>query len=189
MKKVRLGLISRVVLAIVLGVALGSFVPAPFVRGVNTVVALIDQFIKFMVPLIILGLVAPAIAETGRGAGRLLLVTVAIAYGSTLCAGFLGYFVSAAAFPSLVSSSVGQAVGDAVREFQPYVKLSIPPLMDVMTALVFSFVVGLGMVFTDSFALKRVFTDFRSVVVRAISGALVPLLPVFIFGIFLDMTP
>ena len=188
MKKVRLGLISRVVLAIVLGVALGSFVPAPFVRGVNTVVALIDQFIKFMVPLIILGLVAPAIAETGRGAGRLLLVTVAIAYGSTLCAGFLGYFVSAAAFPSLVSSSVGQAVGDAVREFQPYVKLSIPPLMDVMTALVFSFVVGLGMVFTDSFALKRVFTDFRSVVVRAISGALVPLLPVFIFGIFLDMT-
>ena len=188
MKKVRLGLISRVVLAIVLGVALGSFVPAPFVRGVNTVVALIDQFIKFMVPLIILGLVAPAIAETGRGAGRLLLVTVAIAYGSTLIAGFLGYFVSAAAFPSLVSSSVGQAVGDAVREFQPYVKLSIPPLMDVMTALVFSFVVGLGMVFTDSFALKRVFTDFRSVVVRAISGALVPLLPVFIFGIFLDMT-
>ena len=136
MKKVRLGLISRVVLAIVLGVALGSFVPAPFVRGVNTVVALIDQFIKFMVPLIILGLVAPAIAETGRGAGRLLLVTVAIAYGSTLFAGFLGYFVSTAAFPSLVSSSVGQAVGDAVREFQPYVKLSIPPLMDVMTALV-----------------------------------------------------
>ena len=136
MKKVRLGLISRVVLAIVLGVALGSFVPAPFVRGVNTVVALIDQFIKFMVPLIILGLVAPAIAETGRGAGRLLLVTVAIAYGSTLCAGFLGYFVSAAAFPSLVSSSVGQAVGDAVREFQPYVKLSIPPLMDFYSMLV-----------------------------------------------------
>ena len=188
MNKKRLGLLSYVALAIVLGVALGLFVPAPVVRGVNTVVALIGQFIKFLVPLIIVGLVAPAIAETGRGAGKLLLVTVAIAYGSTLFAGFLGYFVSAAAFPSLVSAGAGQAACDAAREFQPYVTISIPPVMDVMSALVFSFLVGLGMVFTECDALKRVFSDFRAVVVRAISGALVPLLPLFIFGIFLDMT-
>ncbi len=188
MKKIRFGLLSRVVLAIVLGIALGSFVPAPFVRGVNTVVALIGQFIKFLVPLIIVGLVAPAIAETGRGAGKLLLATVAIAYGSTLFAGFLGYFVSAAAFPSLVSTGVGQAVDGAALEFQPYVQMSIPPIMDVMSALVFSFMAGLGMVFAECDALRRVFSDFRGVVVRTISGALVPLLPIFIFGIFLDMT-
>lgn len=188
MKKAKFGLLSRVVLAIVLGIALGSFVPAPFVRGVNTVVALIGQFIKFLVPLIIVGLVAPAIAETGRGAGKLLLATVAIAYGSTLFAGFLGYFVSAAAFPSLVSTGVGQAVDGAALEFQPYVQMSIPPIMDVMSALVFSFMAGLGMVFAECDALRRVFSDFRGVVVRTISGALVPLLPIFIFGIFLDMT-
>lgn len=188
MKKIHFGLLSRVALAIVLGVALGLFVPAPVVRGVNTVAALVGQFIKFMVPLIIVGLVAPAIADTGRGAGKLLLATVAIAYGSTLFAGFFGYFVSAAAFPSLVSTGAGQAVGDAAREFPPYVTMEIPPIMDVMSALVFSFIAGLGMVFTDCDALKRVFSDFRTVVVRTISGALVPLLPVFIFGIFLDMT-
>ncbi len=188
MKKTRLGLLSRVALAVVLGIVLGSFVPEPFVRGVNTVAALIGQFIKFLVPLIIVGLVAPAIAETGRGAGKLLFATVAIAYGSTLFAGFLGYFVSAAAFPSLVSTGVGQAVNDAAREFPPYVKLSIPPIMDVMSALVFSFMAGLGMVFTECDALKRVFSDFRAIVVRTISGVLVPLLPLFIFGIFLDMT-
>ena len=188
MKKAKFGLLSRVVLAIVLGIALGSFVPAPFVRGVNTVVALIGQFIRFLVPLIIVGLVAPAIAETGRGAGKLLLATVAIAYGSTLFAGFLGYFVSAAAFPSLVSTGVGQAVDGAALEFQPYVQMSIPPIMDVMSALVFSFMAGLGMVFAECDALRRVFSDFRGVVVRTISGALVPLLPIFIFGIFLDMT-
>lgn len=188
MKKAKFGLLSRVVLAIVLGIALGSFVPAPFVRGVNTVVALIGQFIKFLVPLIIVGLVAPAIAETGRGAGKLLLATVAIAYGSTLFAGFLGYFVSAAAFPSLVSTGVGQAVDGAALEFQPYVQMSIPPIMDVMSALVFSFMAGLGMVFAECDALRRVFSDFRGVVVRTISGALVPLLPIFVFGIFLDMT-
>ena len=188
MKKPRFGLLSRVVLAIVLGIALGSFAPAPFVRGVNTVCALIGQFIKFLVPLIIVGLVAPAIAETGRGAGKLLLTTVAISYGSTLFAGFLGYFVSAAAFPSLVSTGAGQAVNDAAREFPPYVQLAIPPLMDVMSALVFSFMAGLGMVFTECDTLKRVFSDFRVIVVRTISGVLVPLLPIFIFGIFLDMT-
>ena len=157
-------------------------------RGVNTVTALIGQFIKFLVPLIIVGLVAPAIADTGRGAGKLLLATVAIAYGSTLFAGFLGYFVSAAAFPSLVSTGAGQVVDDAAREFQPYVQLSIPPLMDVMSALVFSFMAGLGMVFSECDTLKRVFSDFRVIVVRTISGVLVPLLPIFIFGIFLDMT-
>ena len=188
MKKTRFGLLSRVALAIVLGIVLGSFVPTPFVRGVNTVTALIGQFIKFLVPLIIVGLVAPAIADTGRGAGKLLLATVAIAYGSTLFAGFLGYFVSAAAFPSLVSTGVGQAVDDAVREFPPYVQLAIPPLMDVMSALVFSFMAGLGMVFSECDTLKRVFSDFRVIVVRTISGVLVPLLPLFIFGIFLDMT-
>ena len=188
MKKKRFGLLSYVALAIVLGVVLGLFVPVPVVRGVNTIVALIGQFIKFLVPLIIVGLVAPAIAETGRGAGKLLLVTVAIAYGSTLFAGFLGYFVSAAAFPSLVSTGAGPAACDAAREFPPYVEMSIPPLMDVMSALVFSFMAGLGMVFTECDALKRVFSDFRAVVVRTISGALIPLLPLFIFGIFLDMT-
>ena len=142
MKKPRFGLLSRVVLAIVLGIVLGSFAPVPFVRGVNTVVALIGQFIKFLVPLIIVGLVAPAIADTGRGAGKLLLATVAIAYGSTLFAGFLGYFVSIVTFPSLVSAGAGQVVDDAAREFQPYVQLSIPPIMDVMSALVFSFMAG-----------------------------------------------
>ena len=188
MKKPRFGLLSRVVLAIVLGIVLGSFAPVPFVRGVNTVVALIGQFIKFLVPLIIVGLVAPAIADTGRGAGKLLLATVAIAYGSTLFAGFLGYFVSIVAFPSLVSAGAGQVVDDAAREFQPYVQLSIPPIMDVMSALVFSFMAGLGMVFSECDTLKRVFSDFRAVVVRTISGVFVPVLPLFIFGIFLDMT-
>lgn len=188
MKTNRFGLLSRIVLAVVLGVLFGLFAPAPFVRGVNTAVDIIGQFIKFMVPFIILGLVTPAIADTGRGAGKLLLATVAIAYGSTLFAGFLGYFVSAAAFPSLVDSLAEQGASAAANEFSPYFKLSIPPAMDVMTALVFSFVVGLGMVFAESDSLKRVFSDFRAVVEKAISGALLPLLPIFIFGIFLDMT-
>ena len=188
MKIIKIGLLPRIAIAIVLGIALGAFVPAPLVRGMNTFAAIFDQFIKFMVPLIILGLVAPAIAETGHGAGKMLVATVAIAYASTLFAGFLGYFVSVASFPSLVSSSATDAVREAALEFKPYVTVKIPAMMDVMSALVFSFIIGLGMIFANSDVLKRGFMEFRTVITKTISVALVPLLPLYIFGLFLDMT-
>lgn len=188
MKRIQFGLLPRIALAIILGIALGGIAPAPIVRGVNTFAAVFDQFIKFMVPLIILGLVAPAIAETGRGAGRMLLTTVALAYASTLFAGFLGYIVSVEAFPALVTANAADAVREAAHEFKPYVMIKIPAMLDVMSALVFSFIIGLGMIFADSDILKRGFLEFRTVITKTISVALVPLLPLYIFGLFLDMT-
>jgi Na+/H+-dicarboxylate symporter len=188
MKSIKFGLLPRIALAIILGIALGGIAPASIVRGVNTFAMVFDQFIKFMVPLIILGLVAPAIAETGRGAGRMLLTTVALAYASTLFAGFLGYFVSVETFPSLVSSNAADAVREAAHEFKPYVMIKIPAMLDVMSALIFSFIIGLGMIFADSDILKRGFLEFRTVITKTISVALVPLLPLYIFGLFLDMT-
>lgn len=188
MKKIKLGLLPCIAIAIILGIALGTVAPAPAVKFVNTIGAFCDQFIKFMVPLIILGLVAPAIAETGHGAGKMLLTTVSIAYASTLFAGFLGYFVSAAAFPSLVTAGATAAMEEATVKFAPYVTIRIPAIMDVMSALVLSFILGLGMIFADSVVLKRGFIEFRTVVTKTISVAIVPMLPVYIFGIFLDMT-
>lgn len=188
MKKIKFGLLPRIAVAIILGIAIGGFVPAEIVRGVNTFTSVFDQFIKFMVPLIIVGLVAPAIAETGHGAGKMLLCTVSIAYASTLFAGFLGYFVSVAAFPSLVSADAAKAVEEAAKTFAPYVTIKIPPMLDVMSALVVSFIMGLGMIFAESDVLKRGFVEFRTIITKAISVALVPLLPFYIFGIFLDMT-
>ena len=188
MKKTKFGLLSRIAVAIILGIAIGGAVPSEFIRGVNTFTSVFDQFIKFMVPLIIVGLVAPAIAETGRSAGKMLLWTVSIAYVSTLFAGFLGYFVSAAAFPSLVSADAAKATEEAAKTFTPYVAVKIPPMLDVMSALVMSFIMGLGMIFAESDVLKRGFVEFRTIITKAISVALVPPLPFYIFGIFLDMT-
>ena len=188
MKRIKFGLLPRIAVAIILGIAIGGFVPAEIVRGVNTFTSVFDQFIKFMVPLIIVGLVAPAIAETGHGAGKMLLCTVSLAYASTLFAGFLGYFVSVAAFPSLVSADAAKAVEEAAKTFAPYVTIKIPPMLDVMSALVVSFIMGLGMIFAESDVLKRGFVEFRTIITKAISVALVPLLPFYIFGIFLDMT-
>lgn len=184
----KFGLLPQIALAIVLGISIGGFVPAPFVRGVNTFTAVFDQFIKFMVPLIIIGLVAPAIAETGRGAGKMLVATVALAYSSTVFAGFLGYFVATATFPSLVSDDAAKAVGEAAKTFAPYVSIKIPAMLDVMSALVASFILGIGMIFAEADVLKRGFVEFRTIVTKTISVALVPLLPFYIFGIFMDMT-
>ena len=188
MKNIKVGLLPQIAIAIVLGIALGGFVPAQAVRCANTFASVFDQFIKFMVPLIIVGLVAPAIAETGHGAGRMLLLTVSLAYASTLFAGFLGYFVAAEAFPALVSGDAAKAVGEAAKTFAPYVTIKIPAILDVMSALVISFILGLGMIFAKSEILKHGFLEFRTIITKAISVALVPLLPFYIFAIFLDMT-
>jgi Na+/H+-dicarboxylate symporter len=188
MKKIKCNLLAQIAIAIVLGIALGGFLPASLVRGVNTFNGVFDQFIKFMVPLIIVGLVAPAIAETGHGAGRMLLMTVSLAYISTLLAGFLGYFVSIYAFPSLVSNNAAAAVNETAKAFAPYVTIKIPAILDVMSALVLSFILGLGMIIANSEALKKGLVEFRTIISKTISTALVPLLPIYIFGMFLDMT-
>lgn len=180
-----------VVLGILLGVLLDAFAPDGLlqasVRTVNTFTGVFDQYIRFMVPLIIVGLVTPAIAETGRNAGRLLLLTIAFAYGSTVLAGIFSYGVSALAFPSLVDAEAVKRISEA-RTFAPYVTLKIPPLLDVMSALVLAFLAGLGIPATKSAALGKAAAEFGRVVTRVIEKSLVPLLPYYIFGIFLDMT-
>jgi Na+/H+-dicarboxylate symporter len=185
--KIKFGLLPRIVLAIALGVLTGGFAPAALVRAVNTFSGFFDQFIRFMVPLIIIGLVTPAIADTGRNAGRMLLVTVGIAYVSTLLAGLFSYTVSINAFPFLVErgSIVQTASG---LQFPAFVKVSIPAMIDVMSALVFSFVLGLGIVASDSKIIRESAEEMRKIINATIAKAIVPLLPFYIFAIFFDMT-
>ena len=188
MKKLRFGLLAYIVFAIALGIALGNFVPPSCVRAVNTFNMVFDQLIKFIVPLIIIGFVTPAIAETGHGAGRLLLLTVAIAYGSTLISGLLGYAAATSFFPGLLDGNAAAATDAVAREFPPFFKMGIPPLCDVMSALVFAFIAGLGIVATKAVTLKHAAGEFRAIVSKAVTKVIVPLLPAYVFAIFLDMT-
>lgn len=183
----KIGLIPRIIIAITFGVLWGSFAPGVLVRAANTFSSFFDQFIRFMVPLIIIGLVTPAIADTGRNAGRMLLVTVGIAYVSTLFAGLFSYSVSINAFPFLVDrgSIVQTASG---LQFPAFVQVSIPAMIDVMSALVFSFVLGLGIVASDSKIIRESAEEMRKIINVTIAKAIVPLLPFYIFVIFFDMT-
>ena len=188
-KKRRIGLLPRVIIAILLGIALGYFLPAPAVRVFLTFNGIFSQFLGFMIPLIIIGLVTPAIAGIGKGAGKMLLATVVIAYVDTVVAGSLSYGTGSWLFPSMIASTGGSMPHiDKATELAPYFTITIPAMVDVMSGLVFSFIVGLGIAYGGLRTLENVFNEFKHIIEKVIEKAIIPLLPYYIFGVFLNMT-
>ena len=183
----KLPLIVKLVLAAGVGVTCGFVLPDCGLRMLSTIQALFSQFIKFLVPLIILGFVTPAIAETGKGAGRVLLLTMGVASASTLFAGYFSYWSSAEVFPSLLGGTA-IATTEAARTFPVYFTLKIPPMVDVVTALVLAFIVGLGIVATQADAVLRIFNQFKAIVEWTLAKAFVPLLPVYILTVTAELT-
>lgn len=187
MKSVRIGLLPRILIAIALGIGLGHLFPQSIVRLFATFNGLFGELLSFSIPLIILGLVTVAIADIGRSAGRMLLITVAIAYGATLFAGFLAYGTAMLTFPSLIDTKMPMDSLEISSVVEPYFTISIPPLMGVMTALISAFVFGLGMATLQSGVMKSVAQDFKDIVSKLISSVIIPLLPIYILGIFMSM--
>lgn len=188
-KKRRIGLLPRVIIAILLGIVLGYFLPAPAVRVFLTFNSIFSQFLGFMIPLIIIGLVTPAIAGIGKGAGKMLLATVVIAYIDTVIAGSLSYGTGSWLFPSMIASTGGSMPHiDKATELAPYFTINIPAMVDVMSGLVFSFIVGLGIAYSGLRTLENVFNEFKHIIEKVIEKAIIPLLPYYIFGVFLNMT-
>lgn len=187
MKRFKFGLLPRILVAIILGVALGSWLPLPITRVFMTFNSIFGQFLGFIIPLIIVGLVTPAIGDIGRGAGKLLVITVLIAYIDTILAGFLSFGTGSWLFPDMIGGITSIGV-DKATSIEPYFTISVPPLIDVMSGLLFSFVAGLCIAHMQLPTLKGVFSDFKEVVAATISKAIIPLLPIYIFGIFLSMT-
>lgn len=187
MNKLKLPLLARIIIAIILGIILGNTFNEPMVRVFLTFNGIFSQFLGFMIPLIIIGLVTPAIADIGHGAGKLLLATVGIAFVDTIIAGLLAYGTGTALFPSMVAST-GQVAVDKVEELKPFFELKIPAMVDVMSALVFSFIAGIGIAYKSSRTMHNIFSEFKEIISGVISKFIIPLLPLYIFGIFLNMT-
>ena len=181
------GLLPRIIIAIVMGILIGNVLPEAWVRIFVTFNDVFSQLLSFLIPLIIIGLVVPAIADIGRSAGRLLLLTVGLAYADTIIAGLLAFATGTMLFPMLIDTEVSMAVEKA-DALQPYFQLQIPAILDVMAALVASFVIGIGIAYTDSPTLKNGFSEFRTIIEKTIQAVIIPLLPLYIFGIFLGMT-
>ena len=188
-KKIKIGLLPRVIIAILLGLFLGYYLPNPAVRAFLTFNSIFSQFLGFMIPLIIIGLVTPAIAGIGKGAGKLLLATVAIAYVDTIVAGGLSYGTGTWLFPSMIASTGGAMPHiDKATELTPYFTINIPAMVDVMSSLVFSFIAGLGIAYSGLRTMENIFNEFKTIIEKVIEKAIIPLLPLYIFGVFLSMT-
>ncbi|MDR0348201.1 MAG: dicarboxylate/amino acid:cation symporter, partial [Tannerella sp.] len=187
--KLRISLLGKIVIALLAGVLFGQFLPEWIARIFVTFNSLFGNFLSFAIPLIILGLVAPAIGDLGKGAGRLLLITALIAYGSTLLSGFFTFFSSSLVFPNILTANAELKAIENPEQFmlQSYFNIGMPPLMDIMTALLLSFTAGLGISNIQGTSLRNFFIDCRDIIVKLIEAVIIPLLPLHIFGIFLNM--
>ena len=183
MKKI--GLLPKLFIAIAIGIVIGLLSPDWVIRVTNCFRDTFGQFIKFIVPFIILGLVAPAIIDTGKSAGRMLLMTIGLAWVSTVVFGYFAYGVSATVFPKIISGALGDTA--AVKEFPAYFALQIPPVMDVITALVTALIIGFGSIVTGAEILAKGADELRKVVMLTLKYAFVPFLPAYILTVMADL--
>lgn len=189
----KLGLLPKLIIAIILGILIGQFMPVWFCRIIVTASGFFSTFLKFIIPLMILAYVTMGIADLSQGAGKLLIITVALAYGSTLIAGTSAYLVSSNLFPSFMSASaMEQIAATADVTLESYFSISVTPLLDTLSAVVLAFVLGLclssmrGKTIGDT--LYNAVSDFSKIIDKVLHTVIIPLLPLYICGTFTDMT-
>ena len=192
LRKIYTNLLFKVFCGILLGILLGWLVlkgwfPQWIYRIVLTFKGLFGSFLGFSIPLIIMGLVMPSISKLGKSAGRLLLITVGIAYSFTLFSGFSTYFASEAIFPSLLENQQIKPMEDE-QVLTPFFSIQMPPITDVMTALVLSFIMGIGLSLKEKSVLSGVIEEFGEIVSWLIAKAIIPVLPYYIMSIFAEIT-
>lgn len=187
----KFGLLPKLILGILAGIAIGKMKVLFVVELLATFNNIFGSFLGFIIPLIIIGFVAPGIGNLGKSAGKLLGGSTILAYVSTIIAGSFAYFVDTNIFPKLLN--VGSFIlHDTTNPEEALVKslinIKIAPLMDVMTALVLAFVLGLGIAYLKEDTVKKFMDEFQLIVEGTIKSVIIPLLPFHISGIFANMT-
>ncbi len=185
-----LGLLTKLVLGIIFGILIGVISKTldmyHIVRALNTFSGLFGGFLNFCIPLIIVGFVAPGIADLGKGSGKLLGITVLFAYLSTIIAGIAAFLLGQSILPRLIKNSGNMFKSKVYLE--PFFKVDIPPIMGVMSALVFAFVLGICIPYIKGKNLLEVTKDFKGIVEIIVKNVIIPLVPIHIAGIFSKLT-
>ena len=195
-KKKKLGLLPKLLIAIVLGLVIGTICQKIGDAGEliiqlgATYNSIFGNFLNFCIPLIIIGFVVPGIADLGTGAGKTLAATTGVAYLSTIIAGSLAFVVDMALFPSLVHADMFMADAQNAEEtaLSGLFTIEMPPIMGVMAALLISFILGLGLTLIKNDTLKLAIKDFSEIVTKLVGGVVIPLLPFHVYGIFAKLT-
>ena len=185
-----LSLIKRIFLALILGIGLGlvcknTNIIFP-VRIFSTFSALFGSFLSFVIPLIIIAFIVPGIASLGKNSGKVLLGTTILAYVSTILAGTAAFFLGSAILPKMITDASLSSSSDI--NVNPYFTIEIPAMLNIMSALVFAFIFGIGLSKIKNSSLLKGFEEFSSVISKVISNILIPLVPVYIGAIFSKLT-
>ena len=180
-------LLFKVFVAILIGIIIGLYAPLWLNRSFVTFNKLFGSFLGFSIPLIIMGLVMPSISELGKNAGKLLFITIFIAYSFTMFSGFSTYFVSSSLFPNLLGEQVVTSTEVTERSLETFFAISIPPILDVMSALVLAFMIGIGLSLKNNSTLGEVLKDFRDIITQVIEKVIITILPLYIMSIFSEI--
>ena len=176
MKKVFKSLPFKLLLGIVIGIVLGLVVPTGVMSVIVSLKNLLGQVINFVVPLIVIGFIAPSITKLGSNASRMLGVALVLAYVSSVLAALLSMGAGYAIIPNL---TFGEAVG--LRDLPvDLFGLTIPQIMGVMSALAFSVLIGLAAVWTKAKTIITILDEFQKIVLEIVSKIVIPILPIFI---------
>lgn len=192
-KKFKLGLIPKIIIAIALGVIVGMYCPEFVVRIAVTFSSIFGSFLSFIIPLMIIGFVTKGIADLGEGAGKLLGITVVIAYASTLIGGSLSYLMSSTIFPNFLSNDLVSKIQEASEiTLDPFFSVPIKPFFDVTSAIIFAFILGIAVSWLRKLGEGKytyaIINDFNKIITKVLEVAIIPLLPFYIFGNFSKMS-
>ena len=188
MKKI--GLLPRIIIGIILGILVGMFLPAPVVRIFVTISSIFSLFLNFIIPLMIVAFIGYGIANLTEGATKLIGITVAISYGSTLLAGSIAFLVASNLFPTLLGASALSSV-KIESGLDSYFTIPLKPLFDVTSAVVFAFILGIGITMLrpkkqgeELFSIVR---DSEEVIQAILKNIIIPILPLHILGTFANL--
>ena len=176
----------KLLVGVVLGILIGLVIPeGGLLQVIVTVKYILNQLISFCVPLIIIGFIAPSIVKLGSNASRMLGVALLIAYVSSVGAALFSMAAGYAIIPNLNIVSTVDGLKDVPEAI---FQLDIPAIMSVMSALVFSVLVGLAATWTNAKVISNVLQEFQEIVLKVVTKVIIPILPIFIACTFCTLS-
>ena len=185
----RIPLIVKLIIAVTLGIVLGSTLPTSIIRVFVTFSSIFSSFLGFTIPLIIVGFIVPGISQVSNNAGKLLGLSTGVAYISTIIAGTFAFLTAKAVLPNILANATLQSFKNPEDLLlKPFIEFKMAPIFDVTTALIISFILGIGISATQSEGLKQGFADFGEIIEKLLATVIIPLLPFYILGVFMNIT-
>lgn len=185
-----LSLIAKIFIALILGILIGllskMFNINFTIKILSTFSELFGKFLSFLIPLIIIGFIVPGIASLGKKSGKTLLIATTLAYTSTILSGILAFIIGSSILPNIITESTLSSINN--NNVSPYFTMDIPPIMNVMTALVFAFIFGIGISNLGKSNLLQISQEFSEIISKIIAKTLIPLMPLYILSIFAKLS-